>query len=98
MLGTRPAKRTEGNTSLVPRPSITANAVKGLVKLLCRMMSGGCLEAWLSTLCTAVHRKCHASRRPPNIILRRIFTRPFIALAVIEGLGMRLDNTVFRHN
>ena len=32
--------------SLVPRPSITANAVKGLVKLLCRMMSGGHLEAW----------------------------------------------------
>ena len=32
--------------SLVPRPSITANAVEGLVKLLCRMMSGGRLEAW----------------------------------------------------
>ena len=27
--------------SLVPRPPITANAVEGLVKLLCRIMSGG---------------------------------------------------------
>ena len=33
-------------TSLVPRPSITANTVEGLVKLLHRMMSGGRLEAW----------------------------------------------------
>ena len=46
--------------SLVPRPSITANAVEGLVKLLRRMTSG------------------------------RSFTRPSTALAVIEGLGMRL--------
>ena len=29
------------NCSLVPRPSITANAVEGLVKLLRRMTSGG---------------------------------------------------------
>ena len=33
--------------SLVPRPSITANAVEGLVKLLHRMMSGGCMvDVW----------------------------------------------------
>ena len=38
--------------SLVPRPSITANAVEGLVKLLRRMTSGGrkvdvgLLEVW----------------------------------------------------
>ena len=38
--------------SLVPRPSITANAVEGLAKLLRRMTSGGRmvdvgrLEAW----------------------------------------------------
>ena len=33
--------------SLVPRPSITANRVEGLVKLLCRMTSGGCLvDVW----------------------------------------------------
>jgi len=31
--------------SLVPRPSIIANAVEGLVKLLCRMTSGGRWEA-----------------------------------------------------
>ena len=66
-------------TSLVPRPSITANAVEGLVKLLRRMTSGGHLETWLIALCmrctrTAVHRKCHTSRRPPDVILRRSFT------------------------
>ena len=33
------------NASLVPRPSITANAVEGLVKLPRRMTSGGRLEA-----------------------------------------------------
>ena len=33
-------------SSLVPRPSITANVVEGLVKLLHRMTSGGRLEAW----------------------------------------------------
>ena len=32
-------------SSLVPRPSITANTVEGLVKLLHRMTSGGRLEA-----------------------------------------------------
>jgi len=33
--------------SLVTRPSITANAVEGLVKLLCRMMSGGhTMDVW----------------------------------------------------
>ena len=36
----------EGPTSLIPRPSITANVVVGLVKLVRRMMSGGRLEAW----------------------------------------------------
>ena len=36
---------------------------------------------------TAVYWKCHASQRPPDIILRRSFTRPSTALAVIEGLG-----------
>ena len=33
-------------SSLVPRPSITANVVEGLVKLLRRMTSGGRLEVW----------------------------------------------------
>ena len=33
-------------SSLVPRPSITANAVEGLVKLLRRMTLGRCWEAW----------------------------------------------------
>ena len=80
------------DTSLVPRSSITANVVEGLVKLLHRMTSGGRLEAWLITLCmhnTAVHQKCIASRHPPDVILRGSFTRPFTALGV-EGLGMRL--------
>ena len=77
--------------SLVPRPSITANVVEGLVKLLRRMMSGGRLEAWLITSCTAVYWKCYTSKRPPDI-LRMSFTRPSTALAVIEGLGMRLGD------
>jgi len=47
-------------------------------------------EAWLIAPCTAVHRKCHTSRRPPDIILRRSFTRPSTVLAVIEGLGTSL--------
>ena len=37
--------------SLIPRPSITANTVESLVKLLHRMMSGGRLEVWLIGLC-----------------------------------------------
>ena len=32
----------------------------------------------------------HVSRCPPDVILRRSFTRPSTALAVIEGLGTRL--------
>jgi len=32
--------------SLIPRPSITANAVEGLVKLLRRMTSGGHMKVW----------------------------------------------------
>ena len=49
-----------GRGSFVPRPSITANTVEGLVKLLCRMTSSGrmgeCmvevghLEAWLAVI------------------------------------------------
>ena len=75
-----------------PGPSITANMVEALVKLLRRMMSGGYLEAWINAPCmdnTAVHRKYHASRHPPDVILHRSFTRPSTALGV-EGLGTRL--------
>ena len=36
--------------------------------------------------------KCHASRHTPDVILRRSFTRPSTALAVIEGLGTRLHS------
>ena len=75
--------------SLVPRPSITANVVEGLVKFLRRMTSGGHLEACCACTSTAVHQKCHASRRPPDVNLRRSFTRPSTTLAVIEGLGTR---------
>ena len=43
----------------------------------------GLLEAWLIALCmhnTAVHRKCHTSRCPPDVILHTSFTRPSTAL------------------
>ena len=90
-----------GISTLVLRPSITTNVVEGLVKLLQRMTSGGCLEAWLIAPCTctstAVHRKCHASKHPPDIILRRSFTRPSTVLAVIEGLGIRLRSQMVAH-
>ena len=33
----------------------------------------------------------HTSRRPTDVILRRSFTRPSTALAVIEGLGTGLN-------
>ena len=49
MNGPQPEKVSENFgliSSLIPRPSITANTVEGLVKLLRRMMSGGRLEAW----------------------------------------------------
>jgi len=35
----------------------------------------------------------HASRCPPDVILRRSFTSPSTALAVIEGLGTRLKTS-----
>ena len=48
--------------SLIPRPSITANAMEGLVKLLRRVMSGRRWEAWHFQW-TAVHRAIsHASQ------------------------------------
>jgi len=62
---------------------LSPNAVEGLVKLIRRMTSGGRLEVRLITLCmhnTAVHRKCHASRHPPDVILCTSFTRPSTAL------------------
>ena len=64
---------------------LSPNAVEGLVKLLRSLTSGGRLEAWLIAPCihihnTTVHRKCHASRRPPDVRLRRSFTRPSTAL------------------
>ena len=58
------------------------------------MTSGGRLEAWLITSCTAVYQKCHTSKRPPDVILRMSFTRPSTVLAVIEGLGTRLADVL----
>ena len=39
---------------------------------------------------TAVHWKCHTSQHLPDIILHSL-TRPSTAIAVIEGLGTRLQ-------
>ena len=41
-----PTQLVRLTSSLVPRPSIISIAVEGLVKLVCRMTSGGRLEAW----------------------------------------------------
>ena len=40
----------------------------------------------------------HTSQCLPDVILRRSFTRPSTALAVIEGLGTRLATTVLNNN
>ena len=64
-------------TSLVPRPSITANAVEDLVKLLRRMTSGG-------------HLEFAGSATPPDVHLMAegyIFSPP----ASIEGSQAELD-------
>ena len=60
--------------SLVPRFAITANTVEGLVNLLHRMMSGGCLEAWhFQWTAVDVHTQhvSHAYKRTPDVTLRR---------------------------
>ena len=51
--------------------------------------SSSCERAIVAFFC--IDRKCHASRRLPDVILRRSITRPSTALAVIEGLGTRLE-------
>ena len=40
--------------------------------------------------CSAIGMISHVSKCPPDVILRRSFTRPSTALAVIEGGEMRL--------
>ena len=54
---------TASKCSLVPRPSITANAVEGLAKLLHTMTSGRRWEVWLIALCNT------SSATPPNVYL-----------------------------
>ena len=79
-----------GSTMFNPPPEVASfpgllspNAVEGLVKPVHRMTSGGRLEAWhfwwTAVLC--MHGAIsHASRRPPDVILRMSFTRPSTAL------------------
>ena len=74
---------------VILRRSFTRLSTVLAVILLRKMTSGGRLEAWLIAPSTAVYRKYHASRRPPDVILRRSFTTLSIALAVIERLGTR---------
>ena len=82
--------------SLIPRPSITAIMVEGLVKLIRRMTSGRHWEAWhfsgeLQCYRGDKPRLPMSTERLLNVILCRSFTRPSTALAVIEGLGTRLE-------
>ena len=69
--------------SLVPRPSITANAVEGLVKLLHRMTSGGRLEAWLIAPCAALALQFTGSATPPDVHLTSFY------VGVLPGLPLR---------
>ena len=55
--------------SLVPRPSVTANVVEGLVILLHRLTSGRCWEAWLIVLCNTLAMQFTGSATPPNVYL-----------------------------
>jgi len=55
--------------TLIPRPSITANAVEGLVKLLRRMTSGGLGRHGL--LCGAL--QFTGSAMPPNVYLTSLY-------------------------
>ena len=67
--------------SLVPRPSITANAVEGLVKLPHRMTSGGRLEAWLITPCMhALGLQFTRGATPPDVHLTSFY------VGVLPGL------------
>ena len=82
-MGMRYAHSFSGNKLASFPGLLSPNAVEGLVKLIRRMTSGGHLEVWFIAPCmhnTAVYRKCHASRHPPDVILRTIFTRPSTAL------------------
>ena len=65
--------------SLVPRPSITANAVEDLVKLLRRMTSGRCGTCGLS----AVHSlalQFTGSATPPNVYLASFYVGVLLGL------------------
>ena len=55
------------------------------------MTSGGRLEAWHFWWTAVQVYGSHTSKHPPDVILRRSFTRPSTALAMIEGLGTRLQ-------
>ena len=61
---------------LVPRPSITANAVEGLVKLLRRMTSGRRLEPWYFWW-TAVLMHARRDKQCLQTSIRRHFTQKF---------------------
>ena len=92
-LGMRLLLRCAYSVSLIPRPSITANVVEGLVNSYVEwhQVDIGRRGLWRRAYTsTALHRKCHASQRLPDVILCRSFIRPSTMLAVIEGLGTRL--------
>ena len=75
----------------IPRPSITADAVEGLVKLLRRMTSGRRWEAWHFWWTAVLLCISHASQRLPNVYLTSFYIGVLPGtLAVIEGLGAKL--------
>ena len=54
-----------------------------------RSWLSSCYEWAIGAVC-GKDQMCHASKHPPDVILRRSFTRLSTALAVIEGLRTRL--------
>ena len=81
--------------SLIPRPTITASVVEGLVKLLRRMMSGECLVSWHFWR-TAVHMHAwcvnHAYKRTSDVILCRNLPLYLRSSCMETGLLMVQEN------
>ena len=66
------------------------------------MTSGRCWEARLIAWCIS-NMHCSSPEVPhlqrlPDVIVRRSFTRPSTALAVIEGLGTRLMQNYYKQS
>ena len=72
-LGLIPRYSNIEGCSLIPRPSITANVVEGVVKLLRRMASGRRWEAWLIVPCNTLAMQFTGSATPLDVHLMSFY-------------------------